>query len=90
MLALEGIVRAHLEHRRPDKNMARYYTVEILPSLFGDWLLFRTWGRIGTKGRERTDWFTTRACAEAAQISLLAQKRRKGYVLLPEQIELPL
>lgn len=79
----------HLERHQPDKNMARYYAMDIMPSLFGDWLLYRTWGRIGSRGQERTDWFATRIEAETARDVLFRQKQRKGYVRLPEQIDLP-
>ena len=80
---------SHLEHHRPDKNCFRFYRMDIARDLFGTWTLRCSWGRIGTHGRDRLESFSDRAQAEAAQAVLLAQKRRKGYVLLPEQFELP-
>ena len=31
-------------------NTYRYYRMEIMPGLFGDWSLVREWGRIGQPG----------------------------------------
>jgi predicted DNA-binding WGR domain protein len=42
------MVLAHLHRIDPDANMARYYCVDIAPTLFGDVSVVRTWGRIGT------------------------------------------
>ena len=32
-------------------NTYRYYRMEIMPGLFGDWSLVREWGRIGLPGQ---------------------------------------
>jgi len=31
-------------------NARRFYRMEIVPGLFGDWSLIREWGRIGQSG----------------------------------------
>jgi len=31
----------------------------VLPTLFGDWSLVREWGRIGSPGTVKKDWFET-------------------------------
>jgi hypothetical protein len=41
----------HLRRIDPDRNMARFYSMSVQPNLFGEWLLFRVWGRIGSPGR---------------------------------------
>ena len=38
----------------PEANLARYYRMQIVRGLFGNWGLVREWGRIGTPGRVRT------------------------------------
>ena len=41
----------HLRRIDPDRNMARFYTMSVQPTLFGEWALLREWGRIGSAGR---------------------------------------
>jgi predicted DNA-binding WGR domain protein len=41
----------HLRRIDPDRNMARFYTMSLQPTLFGEWALLREWGRIGSAGR---------------------------------------
>lgn len=80
----------HFERHRPQRNMARFYRLEVQPTLFGEWCLLRIWGRVGTHGRERFESFHSRAEALAAAEQLAQAKRRRGYVPLPEQLYLPL
>jgi predicted DNA-binding WGR domain protein len=47
----------HLTRTDPETNLYRYYRLEIVKGPFGDWGLIREWGRIGSSGRVRTDWF---------------------------------
>jgi predicted DNA-binding WGR domain protein len=37
----------------PEKNMARFYRMDIQPELFGGWCFIREWGRIGWPGQVR-------------------------------------
>ena len=60
-------------------NMHRFYSLELATSLFGECGVVRHWGRIGTSGRSRTDWFNEPQEAEAAFLILLRAKRRRGY-----------
>ena len=41
----------HLTRTDPARNMARFYTMALQPTLFGEWALLREWGRIGSAGR---------------------------------------
>ena len=68
-----------LTRTKPEANLYRYYRMEIVPGLFGDWGLVRQWGRLGRPGRSRTDWFDTEAEAKDACITLRIQKARRGY-----------
>ncbi len=64
----------------PSCNMRRFYSVALAVSLFGETGVVRQWGRIGTEGQSRTDWYEGSGPAEAARQRLLSQKRRRGYV----------
>ena len=70
---------AHLHRIDPDANMARYYCVDIAPTLFGDVSVVRTWGRIGTQGRTSIETLPTLEDAENAASRALRQKMRRGY-----------
>jgi predicted DNA-binding WGR domain protein len=63
----------------PNMNMARFYALSLENSLFGDILLVRRWGRIGTHGRVRFDWFDTLVDAANALSRIAAAKVRRGY-----------
>ena len=69
----------HLTRIDPAQNMRRYYRLSLQPGLFGDIGLVREWGRIGTRGQSRTDWFQGEAEAEAASARLTREKQRRGY-----------
>lgn len=69
-----------LLHRRdPQRNMARFYAVSVERSLFGEFMLVRQWGRIGSRGRMQADWFVSASEASSAEDRLLRSKRRRGY-----------
>ena len=63
----------------PDKNMARFYEVNVSPTLFGEWAVVRRWGRIGSVGRELEVWYPEAASASSTVQRLVAAKRRRGY-----------
>ncbi len=74
-------IRHVLVLRRVDAetNAHRFYALMIERDLFGRVVLVRRWGRIGTRGRERTDLHTDETAAAEALASLAAAKRRWGY-----------
>ncbi|MDF1718555.1 MAG: WGR domain-containing protein [Antarcticimicrobium sp.] len=72
----------HFERHVPEDNIARFYRLEVLPTLFGDWAVQRTWGRIGTFGRIRSERFASLDAARAAARTLAKARRRRGYVRL--------
>ncbi len=69
----------YLKRRDPVRHMARFYAVKVVPTLFGSWALVREWGRIGSPGTLRTDWFETEEEAEMARARLVLKKVRRGY-----------
>lgn len=70
-----------LTRRDPARNMARFYRLEIAPDLFGGVVLLRSWGRIGSTGQERREWFADPARARREFAVWLRRKRRRGYRL---------
>ena len=74
----------HLIHVNPERNMARFYGIDIQPTLFGEMSVLRSWGRIGTKGRGMMVTFEDAAQATDALVKLEKQKRRRGYVAVTE------
>jgi len=65
--------------RDPSLNMARFYRVEIQTDLFGQTILERTWGRIGSRGRTRLISYPSTVLAEQAASKLIHAKERRGY-----------
>jgi predicted DNA-binding WGR domain protein len=67
----------------PERNVRRWYTVAWGPTLFGNWAVVRSWGRVGA------DWAQCKsevfedddaACIEAeAQVK---RRLRRGYRLV--------
>lgn len=59
--------------------MRRFYRVDVQPDLFGQWSLFREWGRIGQAGQVRAEAFRTWVEAESELDQILRAKERRGY-----------
>ena len=81
-------MQSYLEERDPTKNLARFYSLRVLPNLFGEWSLQREWGRIGQAGQVRRLYFPSQEEARRVLLKLETAKRRRGYWLRPEQLEL--
>lgn len=74
------VTTVNLIHVDPERNMARFYGIEVQPTLFGEVSVLRNWGRIGTKGRGMMVTYKDEYQAAAALLKLDKQKRRRGYV----------
>ncbi len=70
----------HLHRVNAEANVARFYHVDIAPTLFGEVSVLRSWGRIGTHGRTSIETWVTPAEAETAAARTLRQKVLRGYV----------
>ncbi|WP_170481405.1 WGR domain-containing protein [Ruegeria arenilitoris] len=70
----------HLIHVDPDVNMARFYGIELQPTLFGEVCVLRTWGRIGTNGQVMMETYDDETQAKEALQKLDRSKRLRGYV----------
>lgn len=69
----------HLTRIDPAANLHRFYRLDIVRGLFGDWGLTRNWGRIGSAGQPRTEWFDTETEANDARLALHRAKAKRGY-----------
>jgi len=69
----------YLERHDPDKNLHRFYQLFVTPGLFGDWSLVREWGRTGSPGTVRKDWFDSENEAITAGEKIRIIKEKKGY-----------
>ena len=74
------VAPVHLTRVDSSCNMRRFYSVALTTSLFGERGVMRNWGRIGTSGQNRTDWYKEHVEAESALQTLLRAKRRRGYM----------
>ena len=70
----------HLRRIDPDRNMARFYTMSVQPTLFGEWALLREWGRIGSAGRIVQRRFASEQEAALAMTAHLKARLAHGYV----------
>ena len=69
----------HFHKRDPDRNMARFYRVDVQPTLFGEASVARSWGRIGTAGRTAFETCSTHEAAETAAGKTIYAKLKRGY-----------
>jgi predicted DNA-binding WGR domain protein len=72
---------AFLTHHDQPKNEHRFYVVEAMPTLFGDWSVVREWGRIGSPGTLRSISFMREEEARAAEQRSIRERLRNGYTV---------
>lgn len=65
------------------RNMARFYTIDVQPTLFGEFALTREWGRIRGACQQRSTFFATEAEAMTAYDRDLARRGRAVIGLTP-------
>ncbi len=70
-----------IELRRIDReqNMARYYALSVVPTLFGEWALHAEWGRIGQAGQIQHCCYPDEATALSALGRRMQRKIDRGY-----------
>jgi predicted DNA-binding WGR domain protein len=66
-----------------EQNMARFYLIQVVPGLFGNWGLMREWGRIGHRGSVRLEWYSDEETARNASEIILESKLERGYRYVP-------
>ncbi|WP_425593200.1 WGR domain-containing protein [Jannaschia rubra] len=62
--------------------MDRYYLIETVAGLFGQFGVQRSWGRRDSVGRRRTDWYDVEDHARTAAAKLANKKQKRGYGVL--------
>lgn len=72
-------IQIRLTRKDPRCNMARYYVLTVEPDLFGQILVGRAWGRIGSNGQTITQSFESAADAHRTFDGLLKARRKRGY-----------
>jgi len=70
----------------PAQNMARFYVLDVQPTLFGECTLVREWGRIGRGGQVRQIHCPCLVEADAMLKIQLKTKLRRGYVVADKRI----
>ena len=66
----------------PEHNVWRFYALAIEHTLFGEWAVVRSWGRIGTTGHRRLDIVSGPGEALDMIGRIRDAKIRRGYVLV--------
>jgi predicted DNA-binding WGR domain protein len=69
-----------LRRIRPEHNERRFYALAVTADLFGNIVLLRNWGRIGTGGKQRGDLHPDYTSAATTLERLAGRKRRRGYL----------
>lgn len=73
---MTAIVLTRVDNR---KNLARFYKLDVQPTLFGEWSVLREWGRIGRAGTVRMRAYPSRGQADIALIVVWAKKLSRGF-----------
>lgn len=73
------MANAHLHRMDPNANMARFYSIDLAPTLLGEVAVLRQWGRIGTNGRTSIETWPSVGEAEISADRTLRRKSRRGY-----------
>jgi predicted DNA-binding WGR domain protein len=69
----------YLTRTDPTRNMNRFYVVQVVPNLFGDWTVMREWGRRGSPGTLRLETWRRRQDAQIAEQRTIERRLQRGY-----------
>jgi predicted DNA-binding WGR domain protein len=61
------------------RNIDRFYVVQVMPSLLGEWTVMREWGRRGSPGTVRLSSYAMRNEAETAEQRTIKRRLQHGY-----------
>ena len=75
------IQETYLEKIDRARNMARYYRLSVVATLFGEWAMVREWGRIGSRGQSCEFWCGSTEDATALLNEQRALRVKRGYKL---------
>lgn len=68
----------------PELNIDRFYLINLTQSLMGEIGVERNWGRTGTDGHRRLDWFNDSQAAIKALKDIVQLKTCRGYVVIKD------
>lgn len=68
-----------LYYINPVINARRFYSIRVERDLFGESIIVRSWGRIGTNGSTRIDRYGDIGSALACAAKIYKRKIAKGY-----------
>ena len=74
--------RTYLECRDSLHNKRRFYAIHITQTIFGEWAVIKEWGRIGSPGTVREEWFDEESQAINKANAIVQRRVRRGYCLL--------
>jgi|APLak6261664116_1056043.scaffolds.fasta_scaffold64657_1 predicted DNA-binding WGR domain protein len=80
------MIRIYMEVHDLTKNMHRFYQMIVTPGIFDNWSLIKEWGRVGSPGTVRKEWFESEEEAAISGQKLCEKKRKKGYKTNPYYI----
>jgi len=81
--------QVRLEKTNHVKRQRRFYHLDVAYTLFDEWCLVREWGRIGaTGGQSKRAYFKSHEDCEAELQKIKLTKARRGYAIIPVQLEL--
>jgi predicted DNA-binding WGR domain protein len=67
----------------PERNIRRWYTIAWGPTLFGNWAVVRSWGRVGTNWAQcKSEMFDDDEAAYTQAQALTQRRLRRGYRLI--------
>ena len=69
----------YLERIDHARNMARYYRLSVVETLFGEWAMIREWGRVGRRGQSREHCCKTHEEASGLLEAQRMIRQRRGY-----------
>lgn len=70
---------AFLTRTEPSRNIDRFYLVQVMPGLFGDWTVLREWGRRGSPGTVRLSSYERQDEAATAERRTIKRRLQHGY-----------
>jgi predicted DNA-binding WGR domain protein len=80
----------YLECKNPEQNKYRFYRMTVQRSLFGNLILTRSWGRIGSKRpREIHKEFADADTLMREVRRILTVRQRHGYRLIRDNLAIP-
>lgn len=66
-----------------DKNMRRFYRLDMQPTLFGEYAVVREWGRIGRGGQVWSTPYPSPLEALAVLEAVKGAKLKRKYTIVP-------